>query len=407
MKKLLALLLAALFLLSLPLPVRADEGDGLPMEPAPAEPAPPAETAAPESTPKPHDKPKRSKSLEYFLKEELPALPLTGNLREDILTVARSQIGYSADRTCYEETESGRKRYYTRYGEWDGATFSDWCDMFVSFCVYFGGARDYPCDSSCSRQARRLKTGGYWREWNCYMPKKGDLVFFAFNKGSRMPTHVGIVEQVIPGEGNEAGKLITIEGNVSNPKGITSCVRRMERTLECVVGYGTYEKGKVYDETYSYRPDFWEVITEDSPSFIDYPKAEVLQFLGMYGTRYYEYWFPEAQEAPVTEEALPAAEAPSAEAAPATEAPAEEAPPVTGEALPAAEALPASEPPTEEGPVTEEAPPVTASLLAAEEDLLAAFPPAAEALTEELPPEAITPQAELLGEPVPGAQGQP
>ena len=300
MKRWVALLLAALVLFSLLLPVAvADEGEGGPTS---------AEVTTPGRTPRPHDKPQWDKSLACWLEEELPALTLTGDLREDIVTVARSQIGYSADKTCYEETESGRKRYYTRYGEWNGATYSDWCDMFVSFCAYFGGAEDFPSDSSCARQARRLKAAGYWREWNSYVPQKGDIVFFAFNQGSWMPNHVGVVEQVILGEGNEPGKLVTIEGNLSNPDGSTACVRRMERMLDQVVGYGTYEQGKIYPETYSVRSDGWEVIGEDSLYFVEYPQAEALRFLGLYGSRYYLHWFPQSPAETAPAEATPPAD---------------------------------------------------------------------------------------------------
>ena len=277
MKKLLALLLAVLVLVSMPLPsVRADEGNG----------------AAPEKTSRPHDKPKREKSLEYWEQVELPELTLTGNFREDVLTVARSQLGYTADRSCYEETSAGRKRYYTRYGAWDGATFADWCDSFVSFCIYYAGNTSYPGESSCGRHMFFLKAAGYWREWNSYIPKPGDIVFFKLNESTLAPNHVALVEKVIPAEGDQGGKLITIEGNVNDPNGVMTCVRRMTRSLDQVVGYGTYEQGKTYPAEYTVRSDGWEIIGADSVYFIEHPKEEVLRFLGLYGSRYYEYWFP-------------------------------------------------------------------------------------------------------------------
>lgn len=306
MKKLLALLLVALILLSLPLgPVLADGEDG---------------AAASETTEKPHDKPRWSKSLKYWEQEELPKLTLTGNFREDLLTVARAQLGYTADKSCYQETASGKKRYYTRYGAWDGATFAEWCDSFVSFCIYYAGNKSYPGESSCERHMFRLKAAGYWREWNAYIPKKGDIVFFTLSKNHAAPNHVGLVEEVVLGEGDTAGYLITIEGNMANPKGGMNIVRRMTRSLDQVVGYGTYEQGKTYPEADTFRSNGWTIIDEESVYFIEYPKEEVLRFLGLYGSRYYEYWFPEE---PIEEE--PEAEAP-AEEAPAEEAPEMEAP---------------------------------------------------------------------------------
>ena len=283
MKKLMALLLVALFLLSLPQAlVRADGGEG----------------AAPATQPteKPHNKPRWSRSLAYFEQEELPTLQLTGRIGEDVLIVAQSQLNYTADKTCYEDTASGRRKYYTRYGAWYGSPYSDWCDSFVSFCVYYAGNTDYPAEYSCERHMFRLKAAGYWREWNAYIPQPGDIVFLALNEKSAAPNHVGIVEEVVMGEGDQAGYLVTIEGNVENPKGGMNSVLRMTRPLNKVVGYGVYEQGKVYPEENTFRSTGWTIIDEDSVYFIEYPQEEVLRFLGLYGTRYYEYWFPEEQD---------------------------------------------------------------------------------------------------------------
>lgn len=289
MKKLLALLLAALVLLCAP---------GFPAR---------AEGEEEERLPRPHDVPQKEKSLEYWETVELPALELTGDLREDVLIIARSQVGYAADKTCYDEDASGRRRYYTRYGEWDSAVFGDWCDMFVSFCIHYAGNESYPKESSCIRHMFALKGAGYWREWNNYLPQAGDLVFFSFNSDNSIPNHVGLIEEVIPGEGTEPGKIVTIEGNMPNPQGGLSCVRRMVRSLNDVVGYGVFEAGRTYPEGYSIRSDGWAVIGEDSIYFVDYPSEEVLLFLGLYGSKYYDHWFPEEpEEEPV--EAPPAAE---------------------------------------------------------------------------------------------------
>ena len=269
----------------------------------------PAPTAAPTAkAEKPHDQPQWSKSLECWERERQD-IPLTGQFREDVLTIARSQLGYSADGTCYEEDDRGR-HYYSRYGAWDGAMFGDWCDSFVSFCVYYAGKTAYPKESSCSRHMFVLKQAGYWREWNTYIPQKGDLVFFSFPDQYPKPSHVGLVEEVILGDGNEPSRLVTIEGNQYNPNGKTACVRRMVRPLTNVVGYGTYTVGKVYPQGYSYRPDEngYQIFEPGSIYFVEYPVEEVLQFLGLKGTRYYNYWFPEgAAPAPEPEPELPKA----------------------------------------------------------------------------------------------------
>ena len=157
---------------------------------------------------------------------------------------------------------------------------------------------------------------------------------------------MGLVEEVIPAQNGKPGRLITIEGNLSNPEGGTSCVRRMERELDCVIGYGTYEAGKIYPETYSVRYNGWQVIDENSPYFVDRPTREALRFLGLVNSPYYAYWFPEdveeaeasePAEDPLTEEepkAAPEPEAPPREDGPEEEPLPKEDPPPTWKPLP-------------------------------------------------------------------------
>jgi hypothetical protein len=60
-----------------------------------------------------------------------------------------------------------------------------------------------------------------------------------------------------------------------------------------VVGYGVYERGKTYPPKDTVRSEGWQVIGPDSVYFVDYPTEEALRFLGLRGTKYYEFWFPE------------------------------------------------------------------------------------------------------------------
>lgn len=310
-KKQLSLLLALLILFSLSLPSVHADGE----KPPAGSDSGSSDDGSNGDASWMHSTPKWGSSLEYWDQVEYPSLTLTGDLWEDVLIIGRSQLGYTADPYCYKVTKSGHRGYYTRYGAWDGATFGDWCDTFVSFCVYYAGLMDYPKESSCGRHMFYLKDAGYWREWNSYIPRPGDLVFFKLDKSSPAPNHVGLVEEVIFGEGDEGGQLITIEGNVANPEGGMTCVRRMTRSTDEVLGYATYQKGTVYPKEYTIRSYGWNVIDEDSVYFIEYPQEEVLQFLGLKGTPYYDYWFPEDPETEATpgpdaEDALPELEEP-------------------------------------------------------------------------------------------------
>jgi|GEM_PF-6346466 len=298
MKRLLSLTMALLLLLTLHVsPARGEEGDPASDPPAGESEGPSsAETAEPGSEPALRDALSWEKSLAYW--EQIRGdIPLTGDMGADVLTIARSQLGYSADWRRFEVDASGRIRYSTRYGEWFGWTFSEWCDMFASFCVYYAGKTDYPAEVSCMRHVYALKEAGYWREWNCYIPQAGDLVFFSEKEGSLFPNHVAVIEEVVPGDGTSPSRLITIDGNMPNSDGPTRCVCRMTRSVEDVVGYGTYAPGKTYPAGDTVRSQGWQIIGPDSEYFVDAPTEEALRFLGLIGSPYYAYWFPQATEA--------------------------------------------------------------------------------------------------------------
>ncbi|MBQ3650900.1 MAG: CHAP domain-containing protein [Clostridia bacterium] len=241
--------------------------------------------------------PTEEKSLAYW-EATRGSIQLTGDLRKDILIITRAQLGYSADLFYYEQEPSGKQRFYTRYGEWYGRKFSDWCDMFVCFCIYYAGGTDYPFESSCMRHVYALKEAGYWREWNCYIPQAGDLVFFNPGRKQLYPDHVGVIEAILPGDGTTPSLLLVIDGNMASSNYGAPCVRRSVYSVADVVGYGVYERGKTYPPKDTVRSEGWQVIGPDSVYFVDYPTEEALRFLGLRGTKYYEFWFPEPTPGP-------------------------------------------------------------------------------------------------------------
>ena len=62
---------------------------------------------------------------------------LTGNWQDDLIAVAKSQLGYTESTRNYEVQEDGTIKGYTRYGDWYGAAYQEWCAMFVSFCLNY------------------------------------------------------------------------------------------------------------------------------------------------------------------------------------------------------------------------------------------------------------------------------
>lgn len=146
----------------------------------------------------------------------------TGNWPEDVLAIARTQLGYTeSERNCYLY-EDGTIRGYTRYGAWYGSPYDDWCAMFVSFCLYYADVEDFPLEAGCNPWADKLEAIGAYHSADNYQPKAGDLVFFDW-EGDASLDHVGLVCEV-----KDDGSIVTIEGNSGN------CVR-----------YRTYPAGDI------------------------------------------------------------------------------------------------------------------------------------------------------------------
>lgn len=165
---------------------------------------------------------------------------LSGYWREDILAIADSQVGYQESTRNYIINEYDEVKGYTRYGEWFGYPYSDWCAMFSSFCLHYAGITEdvVPYQYNCRQWIEQLSS----EELNlyrpiiepegenpadAYTPVPGDLVFFDLD-GNGISDHVGLVELL------EENILHTIEGNRR------SSVRRMEYELTdpVLMGYG-------------------------------------------------------------------------------------------------------------------------------------------------------------------------
>lgn len=114
----------------------------------------------------------------------------TGNMRDDIIGVALTQVGY----------DEGYNNY-TKYGVWYGLPNSPWCGMFVSWCAAQAGIPT----SVLKRTgiANPSNFGLSYQSGANYTPQKGDLFF---KTGF---THVGLVYYT------EGDYFYTIEGNTS------------------------------------------------------------------------------------------------------------------------------------------------------------------------------------------------
>ena len=139
---------------------------------------------------------------------------------EDVIAVAQSQLGCRESEKNYIVTETGAQKGITRYGQWYGDDYGDWCAMFVSFCLHYGGVPDeaVPYESSCPRWQSALTEQKLFRDAAQQTPQAGDIVFFDLDADGEAD-HVGLVESLedavrLVGEEEEPYQILhTIEGN--------------------------------------------------------------------------------------------------------------------------------------------------------------------------------------------------
>ena len=169
----------------------------------------------------------------------LSRVELTGNWPQDVIAIAESQLGYAESTANYEVQEDGiTMKGYTRYGDWYGIPYGDWCAMFASFCINYAHVENYPIEAACWRYVNNLKELGLYHENDGYTPKPGDLLFYDFDSiipdVPRDADHVGIVTEVILGDDPSTTVIKTIEGNWDER------VTRVERRLDfaSILGFG-------------------------------------------------------------------------------------------------------------------------------------------------------------------------
>ena len=148
---------------------------------------------------------------------------LTGNWGDDIVAIAKTQLGYCESKKNYMVLEDGvSMNGVTRYGQWYGIPYGDWCPMFCSFCIHYAGVENFPLDSGCYTWIDTLSGLGLYHSAadGDYEPKPGDLIFFDFNwfdeNTDRKSDHVGLVCELAKDESGIPVSLVTIEGNNGN-----------------------------------------------------------------------------------------------------------------------------------------------------------------------------------------------
>lgn len=117
--------------------------------------------------------------------------PYGKTLRENLVGIAKTQVGYRESTLNFRIGEDGLRRGYTRYGAWYGVPYIDWSAVFVAFCLHYAKAdgEDFPANTGAASMAELWKKLDRYAPAGEYSPVAGDLVFFSDNT-------VGIVTEL-------------------------------------------------------------------------------------------------------------------------------------------------------------------------------------------------------------------
>lgn len=185
---------------------------------------------------------------------------LSGDYRNDVLAIAKSQLGYRESEKNYKVDENGDAKGYTRYGAWYGDEYGDWSCMFVSFCLDYANVELTDGGKSCTKWIETLnaKECNRYHDAVGYSPKQGDLIFVDSDEDGQAD-RMGFVAEVNEETQEKDACIKTIEGDSDNSVQYVE----YEQTDKRIIGYGqlpehtnktvlTYE-GKDYTVNVSYE----------------------------------------------------------------------------------------------------------------------------------------------------------
>ncbi len=173
---------------------------------------------------------------------------LTGVWADDVVAVAKSQVGYTESTANFTLDDDGEtRRGYTRYGAWAGNKYGDWDAMFASFCLHYAGIskNEFPEATGAYSWSVTLKEEGLYESAKDYTPVAGDLVFFDTDDNGKIDS-VGIVIEVK----EDSGKMTVVEGDYAKEADDTDAVCKNKYAISdsTVIGYGTVAAAQELEE---------------------------------------------------------------------------------------------------------------------------------------------------------------
>lgn len=173
--------------------------------------------------------------------------PSTG---ENILMIARSQLGVTESTRNFQVDEFGVRRGITRYGQWYGNPYGDWSAMFVFFCLEYAGVEDVPVNAGAEATLLAWQEAGLFAIPTEHSPLPGELLFLD-EDGNGAADAIALVERM------EDSVIFAIQGDCpeSVPSGETDspepadAVAQIRYAMDdsAILGYGLvpFESGLI------------------------------------------------------------------------------------------------------------------------------------------------------------------
>ncbi len=191
--------------------------------------------------------------MESVWYENFSTLELGSNQRNNILSIAISQLGYhEGDVGDYsgKGTSSGNCIEYARLLIPNCSNNAyEWCACFVNWCLNQAHIDYASSEIGCWKWVVELKAMNMFKDsvayGGTYTPKPADMIFFNWKNTNTNSGHIGYVLYTTE------DRVYTIEGNADN----NVTVRSYALNDPCVIGYGTppYDEGDVPTVDHSYK----------------------------------------------------------------------------------------------------------------------------------------------------------
>lgn len=141
--------------------------------------------------------------------ETLSNIPQGLTIKETVVHVAKSQLGYTESSLNFIVDSDNVKHGYTRYGEWFGNSYGDWANMFTAFCLRYGGLTEIPISAGAETMKIQWEELDLYKSSDDYIPFIGDIVFLDKNLNGT-PETTAVVSEI------KDGQLCVIEGDLEN-----------------------------------------------------------------------------------------------------------------------------------------------------------------------------------------------